>query len=142
MMNFISGVNMFFLFKMHLDGSWRDFRSRAGLMLEEMTANHHVEKVYEGCKLLTNLSTYTDNPMSDEDLRLLPAFDWPINRKVKQAFELSAFLHQAPYKLYFISHTASNLPPNARRTALPFSISNRLLNGLCPSWYQLWWGES
>ena len=55
MMNFISGVNMCFLFKMHLDGSWRDFRSRAGLMLEEMIANHHVEKVYEGCKLLTNL---------------------------------------------------------------------------------------
>lgn len=77
--------------------------------------------------------------MSDEDLRLLPALDWPFNRKVKQ---LSAFQHQALYELYFISHTASNLPPNARRTALPFSISNRLLNGLCPSWYQLWWGES
>lgn len=45
MMNFISGVDMFFFFfKMHLDGSWRDFRAGAGLMSEEMTANHHIEK--------------------------------------------------------------------------------------------------
>ena len=48
MMNFMSGVDMFFLFKMHLDGSWRDFRAGAGLMSEEMTANHQVEKYMEG----------------------------------------------------------------------------------------------
>jgi hypothetical protein len=48
MMNFMSGVDMFFLFKMHLDGSWRDFRAGAGSTSEETTANHQVEKYMEG----------------------------------------------------------------------------------------------
>jgi hypothetical protein len=77
MMNFISGVNMFFLFKMHLDGSWRDFRAGPVLMLEEMTANHHVAKFMRVHALDESINLFRQS-RSDEDLRLLPALDWPI----------------------------------------------------------------
>ena len=137
-MNFISGVNIVFLFK---NASRRDLGviSEPGrfLMLEEMTANHHVAKFMRVHALDEPINLYRQS-RSDEDLRLLR----PINRKVQQAFELSAFQHQAPYELYLVSHTASNLPLNARRTVYSLAGSNGLLNGLCPSWYHLRWDES
>jgi hypothetical protein len=91
-------------------------------MSKEMTANHYVEK-FMRVHTLDEPSNLYRQSVSDEDLPLSPALDWPINRKVQQAFEFSAFQHRAQYELSPVSRTVSRMPPNKECTALssPFS---------------------